>query len=332
MSINIGGHLLCHSIVQQQLFSAKTQEKMKAVILKEKGSFDNIAVEEMSKPVIAKDEILIKVKAAGVNPVDWKATMHGIFNTPHILGSDIAGIIEATGSDVKNYTPGDEIIGSLEWAKQGAFAEFVATKENFITHKPKNLSWTESGAVPLAALTAWQGLFDHGNLQNGQKIIIHAAAGGVGLFAVQFAKWRGAYVVATASERNIDFLRSVGADEVIDYTKYKLTDKTKNADVVFDSVATPEVQFESFKALKPGGKYVSITAALREELLKGFDISATKFLFISNPEQLAHIAQLIEEKKVKVFVEKTFPVTEAREALQYVQKGRTRGKVVLVVE
>ena len=305
---------------------------MKAVIIKEKGSFDNIVVEEISKPVIAADEILVKIKAAGVNPVDWKATMNGIFNPPHILGSDIAGIIEATGSDVKNYKPGDEIIGSLEWAKQGAFAEFVATKEKFITLKPKNLSWTESGAVPLAALTAWQGLFDHGNLKNGQKVIIHAAAGGVGLFALQFAKWKGAYVVATASERNIEFLRSVGADDIIDYTKYKLTDKTKKADVVFDSVATPEVQLESFKALKPGGKYVSITAAIREELLKGFDVSASRFLFISNSEQLEQIVQLIEEGTVKVFVEKTFPVAEAKEALQYVQKGRTRGKVVLVVQ
>jgi len=302
---------------------------MKAVFIKEKGSFDNIVIEEIAKPVIAADEILVKIKAAGVNPVDWKATMHGIFNPPHILGTDIAGIIEATGKDIKNYKPGDEIIGSLEWAKQSAFAEYVTTKEKYITYKPKNLSFAESAAVPLAALTAWQGLFDHGNLQAGQKVIIQAAAGGVGLFALQFAKWKGAYVVATASERNIDFLKSVGADEVIDYTKYKLTDKTKNADVVLDSVATPEVQLESFKALKPGGKYVSITAGPREELLKGFDISATRFLFISNPEQLKQIAQLIEEERVKVFVEKTFPLTEAKEALIHVHKGRTGGKVVL---
>ena len=302
---------------------------MKAVFIKEKGSFDNIVIEEIEKPVIAADEILVKIKAAGVNPVDWKATMHGIFNPPHILGTDIAGIIEATGKDVKNYKPGDEIIGSLEWAKQSAFAEYVATKEKYITYKPKNLSFAESSAVPLAALTAWQGLFDHGNLQAGQKVIIQAAAGGVGLFALQFAKWKGAYVVATASERNIDFLKSVGADEVIDYTKYKLTDKTKNADVVLDSVATPEVQLESFKALKPGGKYVSITAGPREELLKGFDISATRFLFISNPEQLKQIVRLIEDGTVKVFVEKTFPLAEAKEALMHVHKGRTRGKVVL---
>ncbi len=303
---------------------------MKAVFIKEKGSFDNIVVEEIAKPVIAADEILVKIAAAGINPVDWKAVLHGYFTPPHILGSDIAGTIEAVGSEVKNYKAGDEIIGSLEWAKQSAFAEYVATKEQYITYKPANLSLQQSAAIPLAALTAWQALFDHGNLQAGQKIVIHAAAGGVGLFALQFAKWKGAYVVATASERNIDFLKSVGADEVIDYTKYKLTDKTNNADVVLDSVATEDVQLESFKALKPGGKYVSITAGPREELLKGFDISATRFLFHSNPEQLKQIVQLIEEEKVKVFVERTFPLTEAKEALMQLHKGRTRGKIVLI--
>jgi len=305
---------------------------MKAIIIREKGSFDYVVPEEVNKPVIAADEILIKIAAAGVNPVDWKAVLNGYFNPPHILGSDIAGVIEATGNEVKNYKVGDEIIGSLEWAKQGAFAEYVATKEQFITHRPANLSLKESAAIPLAALTAWQGLFDHGNLQAGQKVIIHAAAGGVGLFAVQFAKWKGAYVVATASERNIDFLKSFGADEIIDYTKYTLTQRTNNADVVLDSIATPEVQLESFKVLKPGGKYVSITAGPGEELLKGFDISAIRFLFHSDPGQLKQIVQLIEAGIIKVFIEKTFTLTEAKAALEYVHKGRTRGKIVLVNE
>lgn len=305
---------------------------MKAVFIKEKGSFDNIVVEEIAKPVIEADEILVKIAAAGINPVDWKAVLNGYFNPPHILGSDIAGTIEAIGKEVKNYKVGDEVIGSLEWAKQSAFAEYVATKEQFVTRKPNNLSLEESAAVPLAALTAWQGLFDHGNLQEGQKVVIHAAAGGVGLFALQLAKWKGAYVVATASERNIDFLKSVGADQVIDYTKYPLTDKTSNADVVLDSIATPEVQLESFKVLKPGGKYVSITAGPREELLKGFDISATRFLFHSNPQQLQQIVQLIEAGIIKVFIEQTFPLTNAKEALMQLHKGRTRGKIVLVNE
>ena len=303
---------------------------MKAIIAKEKGSFDNVAVEEIDNPVMKPDEILVKVYAAGVNPVDWKTVLNGYFPLPIILGSDIAGVIEAVGEQVKNYRAGDEIIGSLEWQRQSAFAEYVTTKERYIAAKPKNLSFTEAAAVPLASLTAWQALFDHAHLQKGEKIVIHAAAGGVGLFAVQLANWKGAYVIGTASERNIDFLKSIGADEVIDYTRYNLTEKVQNVDAVLDTVGTAEVQEESFKALKPRGNYVSITAGPREMLLKNYEISATRFLFHSDPAQLKQIVQLIEEEKVKVFIDKTFSLTEARSALEYVHKGRTRGKVVLV--
>jgi len=303
---------------------------VKAIIAKEKGSFDNVAVEEIDNPVMKPDEILVKVYAAGVNPVDWKTVLNGYFPLPIILGSDIAGVIEAVGEQVKNYRAGDEIIGSLEWQRQSAFAEYVTTKERYIAAKPKNLSFTEAAAVPLASLTAWQALFDHAHLQKGEKIVIHAAAGGVGLFAVQLANWKGAYVIGTASERNIDFLKSIGADEVIDYTKYNLTEKVQNVDAVLDTVGTAEVQEESFKALKPRGNYVSITAGPREVLLKNYEISAMRFLFHSDPAQLKQIVQLIEEEKVKVFIDKTFSLTEARSALEYVHKGRTRGKVVLV--
>ena len=304
---------------------------MKTIVVTEKGSFDNVIIKEAAEPNMAADEILVKIAAAGVNPVDWKAVLNGYFNPPHILGSDIAGTIEAVGSNVKNFKAGDEIIGSLEWAKQSAFAEFVATKEQYITHKPVNVSLQESAAIPLASLTAWQALFDHGDLQKGQKVVIHAGAGGVGLFALQIAKWKGAYVIVTASERNREFLLSAGADEVVDYTKYTLTEKVNNADLVLDSIATPEVQLESFKALKPGGKYVSITAGPREELLKGFDISATRFLFISNPVQLKQIVELIEQGIIKLHIDKTFTLTDAKAALQYVHEGRTRGKVILTV-
>ena len=304
---------------------------MKTIVVTEKGSFDNVIIKEAAEPNIAADEILVKIAAAGVNPVDWKAVLNGYFNPPHILGSDIAGTIAAVGSNVKNFKAGNEIIGSLEWAKQSAFAEFVATKEQYITHKPVNVSLQESAAIPLASLTAWQALFDHGDLQKGQKVVIHAGAGGVGLFALQIAKWKGAYVIVTASERNREFLLSAGADEVVDYTKYTLTEKVNNADLVLDSIATPEVQLESFKALKPGGKYVSITAGPREELLKGFDISATRFLFISNPVQLKQIVELIEQGIIKLHIDKTFALTDAKAALQYVHQGRTRGKVILTV-
>lgn len=304
---------------------------MKAVIVKEKGAFDNVHVEEIEKPAIKADEIMVKTVAAGVNPVDWKAVLNGYFSIPHVLGSDVAGIIEAVGEDVKNYKVGDEIIGSLQWDKQSAFAEYVVTQERFITRRPKNLSLEIAAGIPLASLTAWQALFDHGHVEQGQKVVIHAGAGGVGLFAIQFAKWKGAYVITTTSERNIEFLKSAGADEVIDYNKYKLSEKVADADMILDSIATPDAQLESFKALKEGGRYISITSGPREELLKGFDIFSTRFLFISNPVQLSEIVSLIEEEKVKVFIDRTYPLQDARQALEYVHTGRARGKVVLTI-
>src|SRR5690606_35086835 len=163
---------------------------MKAIRIHEKGAIDNIQLEELPKPSIAPNQVLVKIKACGVNPVDWKSTVYGYFQMPYTVGTDISGIIEAIGNEVTDYKIGDEIIGSLEWATQGAFAEYVATETKYIALKPKNLSFEAAAAVPLAALTAWQGLFDKLNLQKGQKVLIQAAAGGVGLFAVQFAKWK----------------------------------------------------------------------------------------------------------------------------------------------
>jgi NADPH:quinone reductase-like Zn-dependent oxidoreductase len=303
---------------------------MKAVVIKEKGSFDHIAVEEVGKPVIQSDEILVKIIGAGVNPVDWKNLFYDYWGLPIIPGTDISGVIVEVGAAIKNYKPGDEIIGSLQWDKQSAFAEYVATKEQYITHKPKNLSIEKSAGIPLASLTAWQALFDHGHVEKGQKVVIHAGAGGVGLFALQFAKWKGAHVIVTASERNIDFLYTVGADEVIDYTKYRLSDKVKDADMVLDSIVTPEAQLESFKILKKKGRYIAITANIREELVKDFDIYTNRFLFHSDAGQLKQIVQLIEEEKVRVFIDRIYPLSEAKNALEYVHTGRARGKVILI--
>jgi NADPH:quinone reductase-like Zn-dependent oxidoreductase len=306
---------------------------MKAVIVNSQGSYDDIIVQEIPKPVIKPNEILVKVHAAGVNPVDYKVVLHGYFPRPLILGSDIAGTVEAVGDEVKNFKPGDEIIGSLEWHKQSAFAEYVVTQEKYITYKPANLSFTEAAGVPLAALTAWQALFDKLKLQKGQKIVIHAAAGGVGLFAVQLAKWAGAYVIGTASERNRDFLLSVGADEVVDYTKYAINEKVVDADAVLDTISTPEVQVASFKALKKHGEYVSIVSTnipVDPVLIEKYEVHAQKFLFISDPDQLKKLVQLIEGGYVKVFIDKTFPLQNARAAIEYVSTARARGKVVLV--
>lgn len=302
---------------------------MKAIRIHEKGAIDNVNIEDLPKPEINPNQVLIKVKACGINPVDWKSTVYGYFEMPYTVGTDISGIIEAVGTDVTDFKIGDEIIGSLEWAKQGAFAEYVATETKYIALKPKSLSFQEAAAVPLAALTAWQGLFDKLNLQKGQKILIQAAAGGVGLFAVQFAKWKGAQVVGLASPKNEAFLKSVEVDAIIDYKTVDFSKITPDFDAVFDSMASSE---QTIPLLKKGGSYVSITAKPSEELAQKHGVNATNFLFHSNAEQLKTIVSLIEKNHIKVFLDKQFKLTEAKNALKYQHEGRSRGKNVLVIE
>src|SRR5690606_21202521 len=230
---------------------------MKAIRIHEKGAIDNIQIEELPIPIIQSNQVLIKVKACGINPVDWKSTVYGYFEMPYTIGTDISGIIEAVGTDVTDYNVGDAVIGSLNWATQGACAEYVATETKYLAQKPKNLSFEEAAAIPLAALTAWQGLFDKLNVQAGQKVLIQAAAGGVGLFAVQFAKWKGSHVVGVASAKNEAFLKSLDVNDIIDYKTDDFSKITPDFDAVFDSMASSE---QTIPLLKKGGKYVTITA------------------------------------------------------------------------
>ncbi len=302
---------------------------MKAVRIYEKGAIDNVKIEDLPKPEITPNQVLIKIKACGINPVDWKSTVYGYFQMPYTIGTDISGIIEAVGTDVTDFKVGDEVIGSLEWAKQGACAEYVATETKYLSLKPKNLNFQEAAAVPLAALTAWQGLFDKLNLQKGQNILIQAAAGGVGLFAVQYAKWKGAHVVGIASTKNEAFLKSVGADAIIDYKTADFSKIPADFDAVFDSMASSE---QTIPLLKKGGSYVSITAKPSEELAQKHGVTATSFLFHSDTEQLKTIVSLIENNHLKVFLDKQFPLSEAKEALKYQHQGHSKGKNILVIE
>lgn len=306
--------------------------QMTSIQLNETGSLNNIKVRDIPVPTIQSNQLLIKVKACGINPVDWKAVLGGGFQVPYILGSDIAGTVVKTGDEITKFKVGDEVIGSLEWTKQGAFAEYVSSEERYLVHKPKNLTFEQAAGVPMASLTAWQGLFDNLNIQAGQKILIHAAAGGVGLFALQFAKLAGADITVTCSEKNIEFLKSLGANETIDYTKTTLSETGKKYDAVFDSVESIE---ESYKILKRGGKYVSITSLskpLSQELANHYGVNASKYLFQSNPVQLEKISKLIEENKVKIFIDKRFSLKEAKNALIYQKMGHSKGKNVLVIE
>lgn len=308
---------------------------MKAVRIHQFGGAEVLRYEDIARPTAGPNEVLIRVHAAGVNPVDWKireGRLQGriTHHLPLTLGWDVAGVIEQLGSGVTQFNPGDAVYARPDLARDGAYAEYIAVRAGEIALKPETLDFIHAAAVPLSALTAWQSLFDAGNLQSGQKILIHAGAGGVGHYAVQLARWKGAHVVTTASARNANFVRSLGADEVIDYTATRFEDAVRDADMVFDTVGG-EVQTRSWKVLKKGGILVSILALTvpGEAGQRGW---RSAYVFVQpNAAQLARIAGLIDAGKVKPAVETVFPLHEAAKAHGAVQGGHTRGKVVLRV-
>lgn len=308
---------------------------MKAVRIHQFGGAEVLRYEDAPRPVAGPNEVLIRVHAAGVNPVDWKireGRLQGriTHHLPLTLGWDVAGVIEQLGPGVTQFNIGDAVYARPDLARDGAYAEYIAVRASEIALKPETLDFIHAAAVPLSALTAWQSLFDAGNLQQGQKILIHAGAGGVGHYAVQFARWKGAHVVTTASARNAGFVRSLGADEVIDYTATRFEDAVRDADMVFDTVGG-EVQTRSWQVLKHGGILVSILALTvpGEAGQRGW---RSAYVFVQpNAVQLARIAGLIDAGKVKPVVENVFPLHEAAKAHDAVQGGHTRGKVVLRV-
>jgi len=304
---------------------------MKAIIANKKG-IENIEIRNIPIPKIKQNEVLIKIKAIGVNPVDWKGLESGEFGDSYILGTDISGVIEKIGSETTKFKIGDAIIGSLDWNKQGAYSEFVASEEKFLTTKPKNLTFQEAAAISMASLTAWQGIFDKLELNKKEKIVIQATAGGVGLFALQFAKLADAFVIAIASEKNNTFLKSLGADMVIDYNKTDFSKVLENIDAVFDSVETEE---KSFKILKKGGRYVgisSLSTPISKKLITQYDVTASKYLFKSNNKQLEEIVTLIENQKVKVFIDKVFSFSKVKTALKYQKNGHSKGKNIIIID
>lgn len=310
-------------------------ETMQAVRIHKYGEADVLQFEEAPKPQPGKGEILIRVHAAGVNPVDWKIRegylkiiMHHKF--PLILGWDVSGVIEAVGAGVNDFKEGDEVYSRPDISRDGAYAEYIAVNASEAAHKPKSINHIKAAAVPLAALTAWQSLFDAADLKAGQRVLIHAAAGGVGHFAVQLAKWKGAYVIGTASQRNSEFLRDLGIDEVVNYTTKAFEEGVRDVDVVFDTIGG-DVQRRSWKTLKRGGVLVSITDPISR--IKGMLRSVRgKFVFVQpNANQLSEIAQLIDRGRLRPIVETSLPLVQAAQAQSLSQKGHVRGKLVLRV-
>ena len=311
---------------------------MRAVVAERTGGPEVLVEREVPRPTPGLTEILVRVKAAGVNPTDWKSRADGGLpgkTFPAILGYDVSGVVEEVGPGVTFYRPGDEVLGMPRFPfLPGGYAEYVAAPSRHFVPKPERLSFEEAAGLPLAALTAWQGLVDTAKLRPGQRVLVHAAAGGVGHLAVQIAKSLGAYVIGTASAAKHDFVRSLGADEVIDYRGEDFVEVLggRPVDVVFDPIAG-EYSSRSLKVLRDGGVLVSILpvdeAATAEARRRGIPTGFT----LVEPDRLAltAIADLVERGELRVEIDSVFPLAEAAEAHRRGETNRARGKIVLRV-
>ena len=304
---------------------------MKAVRIHRFGDPSVLQVDEIDRARPTGDQLLIKVRAASVNPVDYKIRQGGYPRVtedklPITLGRDVAGVVEKAGGGFK---VGDEVYAHLDWA-DGGYAEYAVVAPVGVAAKPKSLDMIQAAAVPLAATTAWQGLFQHGNLKRGQKVLIHGASGGVGGFAVQFAKAEGAYVYATASGEGVQAVRDDGADEVIDYKKQKFEDVAKDVDLVFDLIGG-DTQARSFAVVKPGGALISTVQDPDKAKAAEKQLTAKRYMAEPNADHLKRIGELIDAGKVKVVVAETFPLEQAAAAHASLQNDHPRGKIVLKV-
>lgn len=305
---------------------------MKAIYLNQKGGAESLISGDLPEPQAQSGEILVKVHATAITPTEfqWFPT----FNTPSgeprpfpiVLSHEFSGVIEALGAGVEHFKVGDEVFGLNDWFVNGAQAEHCVAPTAMLALKPRLLDHAHAAVVPISALTAWQGLLEKAKLQAGQRILIHGAAGGIGIFAVQLARWRGAHVIATASAANLDFVRMLGAHEVIDYRASRFEEVTGDVDVVFDAVGG-ETLTRSWNVLKPDGRLVTVAAAgSRAEERRVRDA----FILVRADRcQLKQIAALIDAGELRVALEAIYPLVQAREAYARAQQGKMRGKIVL---
>ncbi len=306
---------------------------MRAVLLNNYGGPETLLWKETPIPAVNNDEILINVKAAGINPLDWKLR-EGIIKDrmqlPFILGCDVAGIVHAVGNNVTQFKKNDEVYAMLDMSKGGGYAEFVTTKASLVALKPKTLSFEKAASVPLASLTAWQALFDEAKLHEGQKVLIQAASGGVGSFAVQIAKAHGLFVAGTASTQNVALVKNLGADLVIDYTKEDFTHLCHDYDMVLDPIGN-EVQAQSLKCLKKDGYLVTLVALSCQDAATQLGVHALRTLVRPNGERLKLITDLIDNGKIKPLIATVMPGEQIQEAHKLSQSQRAKGKIVITI-
>ena len=312
-------------------------ENMKAIRIHNYGGPEVLHFEDAPRPTPGSGELLIRVHAASVNAIDWKIRagyLKDVFPVPlpFIPGWDVSGVVEAVGAGVAKLKNGDEIYARPDVARsgKGTYAEYVVVKETEAALKPKSIDHVHAAAIPVVGLTAWQALFDKAGLSQGQKILIHGAAGGVGSFAVQLAKWKGAHVIGTASVRNQEFLRELGVDEPIDYEKTSFEDVVHDVDVVLDTLGG-DTQSRSWKVLKKGGILVSIVAPPSADEAARLGVRSAFFSAHPSSSQLSEIAKLVDAGKLKPVVETVLPLSEARQAHELNETGHARGKIVLKV-
>jgi NADPH:quinone reductase-like Zn-dependent oxidoreductase len=332
---------------------------MKAFIVDRYGNNDGVRAGEMPDPEVRGDDVLVQIHAASVNPLDLKIRGGSLklilpYRLPFVLGNDLAGVVVRVGSRVRRFKRGDEVYARPDQDRIGAFAEFISIKEDAVASKPKELTMEEAASIPLVGLTAWQALIERANLKAGQKVLVHAGSGGVGTFAIQLAKHVGALVATTTSTANLDWVKRLGADIVIDYRKDDFETLLHDYDVVLDTLGGETLE-KSLRVLKPGGKLISLSGPPDPDFAK--DIGSTwilrlvmrllsyrirqkakrhqvsySFLFMrASGDQLREIASLIDSGIIRPVVDRVFPFASTKEALVYVETGRAKGKVVVKV-
>jgi NADPH:quinone reductase-like Zn-dependent oxidoreductase len=330
---------------------------MKAFIIDRYGNNDRVRASEMPAPELRDDDVLVQVRAASINPLDLKIRDGKLklvlpYRLPLILGNDLAGLVVRTGSRVRGFKPGDEVYARTDTDRIGAFAELISIKEDSVAIKPAALNMEEAASIPLVGLTAWQTLIERANLTAGQKVLIHAGSGGVGTIAIQLAKYLGAIVATTTSTANVDWVKDLGADIVIDYRKDEFEAMLRDYDVVLDTLGG-EVLEKSFQVLKPGGKLVSISGPPDPEFAKDMGLAwilrqvmrllsyrirrraklrrvSYSFHFMKpSGDQLREIAALIDSGTIRPMLDQVLPFESTKEALAYVESGRAKGKVIV---